>query len=217
MQVDTPALQGKRQRADELGEFRAIALHWRAIAWCLCGVVLLQFGILIWLMQQPRVIPVYLTVDRDGASIQMLPAGQHHYEPSEQVVRAYVREFVETIHRVSPDKERMKHDWITLFHRLSKQGDAVMRAQVQAANPLLAEGEIRVEVRRILLPAGRTFDLEWDETHVEENGKVKAIHRRSGKVTWAPRDPKVEVTTEQLRHNPAGIVFEAWAFTGGPE
>lgn len=211
--LETPAMRGKRQRADELGERVMIARNWRYLAYALVLVQALALCLIGWLALQPKLVPVYIEVETASGRMQVLGSGEQGYTLRQETVKKELREFVETIRGVSPDKHLMQKRWKEVFTKVTPHGYRVLSAYASALNPLAIEGEVRVEILRILAQSERTYDIRWIETTYNDSGTQTARHTYSGLFTWVPRDPTKPVSVEELTANPAGMYLDAWPWS----
>jgi type IV secretory pathway TrbF-like protein len=211
--LETPAMAGKRHRADELGERTVIARSWRVHAYCGDALLLVALCVIGWLAMQPKLVPVYIEVETASGRMRALGSGEQGYTLRQETIKKELREFVEVIRRVSPDKYLMQKQWKEVFTKVTPHGYRVLSAYASAMNPLAIEGEVRVEILRVLPQSERTYDIRWTETTHSDGGTQLEQATYSGLFTWVARDTTRSVSVEELTANPAGIYLDAWSWS----
>ena len=93
--IETPAMRGKRLRADELGERVVIARNWRYLAYGLLLVQTLSLALIGYLASRPMLVPVYIEVETASGSARVLASGEQAYGLRQESVKKELREFVE--------------------------------------------------------------------------------------------------------------------------
>ena len=116
--IETPAMRGKRLRADDWGargDCPQLALPgvWPAAG---AGVVARPIG---YLASRPTLVPVYIEVETASGSARVLTSGEYTYGLRQESVKKELREFVEVLRRVSPDKHLMQQQWKGLFQKVT--------------------------------------------------------------------------------------------------
>ena len=211
--LETPMMRGGRKRADELGERVVIARNWRYLAYSLVLVQVLSLCLIAWLAAQPKLVPVYIEVETATGRMRALGSGEQGYTLRQETVKKELREFVEVIRRVSPDKHLMQQQWKDVFLKVTPRGYRVLHAYAQELNPLAIEGERRVEILRVLAQTEQTYDLRWTETTHSENGTLLERTTYSGIFTWQPRQGDKAIHMDELRANPSGIYLDSWQWS----
>lgn len=211
--LETPAMRGKQARADELGERVVIARNWRYLAYCLVVTHVISLGIIAWLANQPKLIPVYIRVDTASETMQVLGSGEQGYTLRQETIKKELREFVEVLRRVSPAKALMQKQWKELFSKVTPRGHRALVQYAQETNPLAVAGERRVEILRVLAQTEQTYDIRWTESTYSEEGTMQERATYSGLFTWTLRQSSKPVSIEELTANPAGIYVDTWQWS----
>lgn len=209
--VETPAMRGKRHRADELGDRVMIARNWRYATYLIALALLGALGIIAFLVQRPRDI-VYIERDTTGG-MRVLATGDKPPALREETIKKELREFVQTIRRVHEAKTLMKEEWTQVFLKVTPRGYRTLAAYASAMNPLAIEGEIKVEILQVLQRDERAYDIRWKETVVNVSGTQAGQHTYRGLFTWVPRDATKPVRLEVLTANPSGIEMDTWSWS----
>jgi len=210
--LDTPAMRGKRHRADELGERVMIARNYRYALYLALLGNLLALGVVGLLVQRPRDV-VYIERDVPTGGMQVLATGERPPALSEATIKKELREFVQTMRRVHDAKALMQEEWKALFKKVTPRGYRQLSAEASAMNPLALEGTITVEILQVLKRDERAYDLRWKETRLSNDGGQIGQHTYRGLFLWVPRDPKQPVSLDVLTANPSGVEWDTWSWS----
>lgn len=210
--VETPAMRGKRHRADELGERVMIARNYRYALYLVALALIGALGIIGVLVQRPHDI-VYIERDVTTGGMQVLATGERPPTLREETIKKALREFVQTIRRVHEAKGLMEQEWREAFLKVTPRGHHVLSAYARAMDPFAIEGEIKVEVLQILARDERAYDIRWKETIVNKDGVQGEQHTYRGLFMWVPRDTTQPVSLQVLRANPSGVEFDTWEWS----
>ena len=213
--LETPAMRGKRLRADELGERVVIARNWRYLAYGLLLVQALSLALIGYLASRPMLVPVYIEVETASGSARVLASGEQEYGLRQESVKKELREFVQVLRRVSPDKHLMQQQWKALFQKVTPHAYRTLSLYAQQINPLAIEGERRVEILRDWRRPSRPMtSAGWKppttRTAPSRSGPPTVAFLRGSGARPGRQQPG------RLRANPLGILLEAWQWSKEP-
>ena len=216
--LETPAMRGKRLRADELGERVVIARNWRYLAYGLLLVQTLSLAVIGYLASRPMLVPVYIEVETASGSARVLARGEQEYGLRQESVKKELREFVQVLRRVSPDKHLMQQQWKALFQKVTPRAYRTLSLYAQQIDPLAVEGERRVEILRELAQTEQTYDIRWMETTYNADGALQERATYSGIFTWsqAPGHGQPACAGRRYAPTPSGFWLEAWQWSKEP-
>lgn len=202
-------LEGRKVRADELGEMAGHRNWWRSMAFLMVVWSFLALGTIVYLGSLPRQVPYYIRWD--STTGDMTPLGLAPQAPTDPAtIRLWLREFVWTLRTLSSDKEVIRQAWNRMMVRVTPEGRGKIVAYQEEWKPLIQTETQQVEILHMLPQTKRSWDVRWKETRFDaHDGHVLTTTIQRGLFTFTLRVPK---TPDELDLNPAGIFFDTWGW-----
>jgi type IV secretory pathway TrbF-like protein len=207
--LDHHFLEGRKYRADDIGEALAHRNWWRLATFGAIGWGMLATLGLIYVATLPKQIPWPIRWDSSTGEMRPLALAPEAME-HDNTIRYWLREFVHTLRSVSSDKDHMQRQWNLTMTRLTKEGKARFVAYEAQVKPLQQQEYVKVEVLQRSRLSKQTWQVRWRETreHPEDMQHVTTVIQR-GVFVFQQRPPR---TTDELDYNPAGIFFHEWSW-----
>jgi type IV secretion system protein VirB5 len=206
--LETPYQRARQVWDDRIGNARVQAFSWRLVALGNILVSLAAIGGILYQSSKAQVVPYIVEVDTQGQVRTVGPA-QEVYRPSQEAVKAQLREFVRGIRGRSTDAVVVRERWVRAYAHATPKGQNRLNDYARQADPLSKIGKesVAVEVGRILALTDTTYDVQWQETTYDSRMLKTGDARWSGVFRVVVEPP---TTTEQLEANPLGIYVDGW-------
>ena len=151
-------------------------------------------------------VPVYIEVETASGSARVLASGAQAYALRQESVKKELREFVEVVRRVSPDKHLMQQQWKALFQKVTPHAYRTLSLYAQEINPLAIQGERRVEILRVLAQTEQTYDIRWLEIMRQRGRRPPGARHLQWHFYVEQAAARARpVSLDELRANPLGI------------
>ncbi|HEY5864781.1 MAG TPA: VirB8/TrbF family protein [Candidatus Tectomicrobia bacterium] len=208
--LDHHFLEGRKYRADDIGEVIAQRNWWRIVAVGEMGVIGLAIVGLIYLGTLPKWTP--FIIKWDSSTGELTPVGVHPRAGEEPItLRLLLREFVITLRGISTDREVMRDQWKVAMKRVTKEGRARLVTYAETRKPLEQSDPISVEILHVLHTTGRTWQVRWEEkTYGGTTGQLVKQERLVGAFTYQHATPR---TFDEITYNPGGVFFHEWSWS----
>src|ERR1041385_7942091 len=203
-------LEGRKWRADELGDAKLQGKAWWWQTRIKDGLLTLAILGLIIQGNRPAWKPYYIEIDRSSGAMRVIGPAPERYIPPQARAKASVRELVETLRGISPDKELQRERWIRQRIAMTPEGRKRLLVYEAERQPLRQQDPVKVEILRALPKPGSatTWDVRWQETDYSRDARDPQ-HRTiwSGLFSYQLREPR---TQDELDFASDGIFWDFW-------
>jgi len=201
--AETPYLRAKQQWDDRMAVFALSADLWRKIAIVSIGFTFLLLILLLVSLSWHKPSLYVAEVGQDGQVVNVKLLAEN-YQPTEAQEEYFIVQFIKLIRQVPLDPVAAKNNWLMAYNFLSNRGAQVLNQFFQKNNPLseLSKKTVTVNITSINPLSKNSFQVEWTEQSVDQNGQVIGQQNMSGTFTIKIDAPK---TKEQMLLNPLGI------------
>lgn len=209
-QLDSHFYEGRKHRADELGEFAVQRSNWRLAAFGgIAGMLLLSIGCL-YLGAQPKLRPYYIEVDTCSGDARVVGEAPTSYTIRELTLKKHLRDFVQTVRGVSLDKPDMQRRLTEVFYQLTPKGKKLFEQFMTERNPMYQREPVLVEVTAVLLSTGATYDVRWMEKRYNDRMDLQATEVYRGLFTVVEQTPRGK---DEMDHNPMGLFIDQFSWS----
>lgn len=209
----TPYDNAKAEWDDRIGSARTQARNWRMAALGLIGVSATLAGGLIYQSSKSMVTPYVVRVDNTTGVVEAIGrAPAEKYKPRKAEIDYFLSNFIQETRGLPTDPVVAKRDWVTAYTYLTPYAAQQMNAYVNANHPMARVGQesINVLVHSVVAVSAQSYQIQWDETHYDQNGTVTATHQYTGIFTIKIEPPH---TQQALLINPLGIYITSFSWS----
>lgn len=204
--LETPYLKAKQEWDQRLGKSFAEIRLWRWMTLLLVALLaIISISLLVVSAQQKNVVYI-AQVEKGGQVVNVAPL-TIPYQPDQAQVEYFLGQFIELVRGLPLDPVVAKQNWLKAYAYLSQRGAAQLNILMQQQNPLTLLGKqtITVTVNSINPLSAISYEIDWTETAVDNNGQTIAQKNWSGVFTVSVHAPK---TQQQILINPLGIYID---------
>lgn len=148
--VTTPFRSAQQVWDARLGTATAQARNWRMAFFCTCALLVIMGISLICLVNQQRVIPVMVGLDKQtGEPTIVGPVDEHNYQPGPMEVKFFLAQFIRYVRAVSLDPVVIKQNWLRAYSLLRPEAAGLLNeiTQKDPNSPLAKIGKVLVSVQ----------------------------------------------------------------------
>ncbi len=211
--VTTPFRSAQQVWDARLGTATAQARNWRMAFFCTCALLVLMGLSLISLINQQRVIPVMVGLDKQTGEPTIIGSvEEHNYQPGPMEVKFFLAQFIRYVRAVSLDPVVIKQNWLRAYSLLRPEAAGLLNelTQKDPNSPLAKIGKVLVSVQPLSIlqiPETNSFQLRWKETVFASHGTKLEEYTMLATfiIEFAP--PSNEQT---LQDNPLGIFIKSF-------
>lgn len=185
-----------------LGEPIVQAKNWRLMALGTLAVLAIETSGNVWLLQQSRVVPYVVQVDRLGATQAITPA-EVHYQPSDAQTAYFLARFISDVRGLSADPVVVRNNWLEAYDFATDHGAIFLNAFAQQNDPFKQVGErtTSVQVASVVRVSDASFQVKWVEQTYTHDNPEKTEHW-TAILSVVTKDPP---NADVLRKNPLGL------------
>ncbi len=185
-----------------LGEPTVQAKNWRLMAVGTLAVLAIETVGNIWLLQQSRVVPYVVQVDRLGAAQAIVPA-EAHYQPNDAQIAYFLAHFISDVRGLSADPVVVRNNWLEAYDFATDHGAIFLNAYAQANDPFKQVGErtTSVQVTSVVRVSDASFQVKWIEQTYTHDNPERSEHW-TAILSVVTKDPP---SADVLRKNPLGL------------
>jgi len=162
-------------------------------------------------IRQQKTIPVLVNVMPTGESQYLGEVRQNgSFQVPEAAIFFDIRAFVTKIRSIPTDYQVLYDNVDDCFQMALKSYEPIMRDFILKDNPFELVGKLRrsVEIESVLHVTGRSYQVNWSETAIENSSSPKKTKYRAV-VTVLLINP----TDKTIKRNPLGIYIENFEMT----
>lgn len=198
--------KAKYEYLEHISKTTATLHSWKLIAISCLAITTLAVGGMTYLSTRSSLIPYVIEVDELGNAKGINPAYQITYNPNEQNIEFYLREFVKNSRWVSMDMVLQGVFYRKSISLLGEEAANKFREIVRNENleQMITDGLTRdVNIKSINKVSGTksSYQITWEET-VYHEGNVIDENKLVGIFAIKIEQP---TTLEELENNPLGI------------
>lgn len=206
--AETPFSRARHERADQIAAAIAQARGWRITAWLFGAVLAGSLAGNIYLGAQPSVVPHIIEVDQLGTIQHHGPVRAAATQPSEALVGAQLRRFLEQVRTITGDSLIMKRNWIEVYQMLTPQARARMNEWAGVNNPVerARKESVAIEIVSAGPVSDKTWQIDWRERRWDRSGT-----QLGNPVVWRAMlttTLKQAESAAELSQNPLGIYVD---------
>lgn len=177
--------------------------NWQLAALALLAVDVGLAAGLVHLALASRIVPYVVEVDALGQAVAFGPAEKLR-DPEERLLRYQLGLFIHHARTVTPDPAAQRYFLNRAYDYVSGDARAFLDAHYRRENPFerALRGRVRVEVQSLLPLGGELWQVAWNETRENLQGRL-AEERRWQAVLSVEIDPPRDTST--LLANPLGL------------
>ncbi len=185
-----------------LGEPIVQAKNWRLMALGTLAVLAIETSGNVWLLQQSRVVPYVVQVDRLGATQAIAPA-EVHYQPSDAQTAYFLARFISDVRGLSADPVVVRNNWLEAYDFATDHGAIFLNAFAQQNDPFkqVDERTTSVQVTSVVRVSDASFQVKWVEQTYTHDNPEKTEHW-TAILSVVTKDPP---NADVLRKNPLGL------------
>jgi type IV secretion system protein VirB5 len=211
--VTTPFRSAQQVWDARLGTATSQARNWRMAFFCTCALLVLMGLSLISLINQQRVIPVMVGLDKQTGEPTIIGSvEEHNYQPGPMEVKFFLAQFIRYVRAVSLDPVVIKQNWLRAYSLLRPEAAGLLNelTQKDPNSPLAKIGKVLVSVQPLSIlqiPETNSYQLRWKETVFASHGTKLEEYTMLATfiIEFAP--PSNEQT---LQDNPLGIFIKSF-------
>jgi type IV secretory pathway TrbF-like protein len=211
--VTTPFRSAQQIWDARLGTATAQARNWRMAFFCACALLVLMGLSLISLINQQRVIPVMVGLDKQTGEPTIIGSvEEQNYQPGPMEVKFFLAQFIRYVRAVSLDPVVIKQNWLRAYSLLRPEAAGLLNelTQKDPNSPLAKIGKVLVSVQPLSIlqiPETNSYQLRWKETVFASHGTKLEEYTMLATfiIEFAP--PSNEQT---LQDNPLGIFIKSF-------
>lgn len=211
--VTTPFRSAQQVWDARLGTATAQARNWRTAFFCTCALLVIMGISLISLINQQRVIPVMVGLDKQTGEPTVLGSvGEQNYQPGPMEVKFFLAQFIRYVRAVSLDPVVIKQNWLRAYSLLRPEAAGLLNelTQKDPNSPLAKIGKVLVSVQPlsiVQIPETNSYQLRWKETVFASHGTKLEEYTMLATFIIEFDPPSNEQT---LQDNPLGIFIKSF-------
>lgn len=202
-QPQTPYQRAQQEWDDRIGSSRAQAQNWRLIAILslLIAIFMLLAMILVLTVKKDHLFIAEVT--KTGRVVNVAPLTVA-YNPTLAQKEYFITQFIELTRNIPLDPVVAKQNWLSSYKFLTQRGAEILNNYWRENNPvdMLGKKTVTVKITDINPVSDATFQVDWNETIVNNDGKEEGQKNYSGLFTIILHVPD---TQEEILSNPLGI------------
>jgi type IV secretory pathway TrbF-like protein len=194
-----------------LGSAVVSARNWRFACLSTLALLGLTAATLLALINQQRVIPVLVGVDKETGEARTLgPVEQTQYQPGELEVKYFLAQFIRNVRSVPLDPVVIRQNWVKTYAFLRADAAALLNEMTQKDpnSPINKIGKVLITVQPlsiVKIPDTSSYQLRWQETVFSPHGQKEDEYTMLATVIIELDPPKDEQT---LQDNPLGLFIK---------
>lgn len=208
---ENPFLRARTEWLERMGAVAQQASTWRLVSFlAICGC-LLSLSLNIVQMQQAKIIPYIVEVDKLGAAAAVRPL-QENGEVPKRLIQAEIVNIITNWRTVTADLELQKKMLGKLAAYIGGSAKGTLREWFEGNNPYSRAEKvlISVDVNAMPLPvSSNSWRISWRETTRNHSGTTLDVTTYEATVSIAITAPKDEM---QVMANPGGIIVTGISF-----
>jgi len=211
--VTTPFRSAQQVWDARLGTATAQARNWRMAFFCTCALLVIMGISLISLVNQQRVIPVMVGLDKQTGEPTIIGSvDEHNYQPGPMEVKFFLAQFIRYVRAVSLDPVVIKQNWLRAYSLLRPEAAGLLNeiTQKDPNSPLAKIGKVLVSVQPLSIlqiPETNSYQLRWKETVFASHGTKLEEYTMLATFIIEFDPPANEQT---LQDNPLGIFIKSF-------
>lgn len=208
---DSPFLRARMEWLERMGVVAQQASTWRLVSFlAICGC-LLSLTLNIVQIQQTKIIPYIVEVDKLGAAAAVRPL-QDNGEVPRRLIQAEIVNVVTNWRTVTADLELQKKMLGKLAAYIGGSAKGTLREWFEVNNPYSRAEKllVSVDVNAMPLPvSSNSWRVSWRETTRNHSGTTLDVTAYEATMSIAITAPKDEM---QVMANPGGVIVTGISF-----
>lgn len=208
---DSPFLRAREEWLERMGVVAQQASTWRLVSFLtICGC-LLSLTLNIVQMQQAKITPYIVEVDKLGAAAAVRPL-QDNGEVPKRLIQAEIVNVVTNWRTVTADLELQKKMLSKLAAYIGGSAKGTLREWFEVNNPYSRAEKllVSVDVNAMPLPvSSNSWRVSWRETTRNHSGTTLDVTAYEATMSIAIAAPKDEM---QVMANPGGVIVTGISF-----
>lgn len=208
---ESPFLKARQEWLDRMGDTIQAASTWRLVSFLALLACLCSLGLNIVQIQQAKIIPYIVEVDKLGAAVAVKPLQQSGEVPR-QLIQAEIVNMIQHWRTVTADLELQKKMLGKLSAYVGGSAKVALREWFEVNNPYERAQKtlVSVEVSALPLPVSSdSWRVSWRETTRSHTGVTQDITAYEATVSVVVAPPRDEM---QIMANPGGVIVTALSF-----
>lgn len=210
-----PYIENQEAADDRYMNLAVSRQNWIRAFQIICALLAVSIGFNGYYSTQSKYIPYYILVDKLGHVISFGAVDKTNPIDPKRIIRKTMMEWIEDSRAVISDKLEMKRKIDKVYahvganSKVKKQLDAYYKARnvFKLAETQTIAAEITLAIPR----GGNTWEIEWTETVMSQNGEVIGMPERwKAIITY---DMVSYDTEKAINANPTGIVTTEFSWT----
>lgn len=208
---ESPFLRAREEWLERMGVVAQQASTWRLVSFlAICGC-LLSLTLNIVQIQQAKIIPYIVEVDKLGAASAVRPL-QENGEVPRRLIQAEIVNVITNWRTVTADLELQKKMLGKLAAYIGGSAKGTLREWFEANNPYSRAEKllVSVDVNAMPLPvSSNSWRVSWRETTRNHSGTTLDVTAYEATMSIAITAPKDEM---QVMANPGGVIVTGISF-----
>lgn len=208
---ESPFLRAREEWLERMGVVAQQASTWRLVSFlAICGC-LLSLTLNIVQIQQAKIIPYIVEVDKLGAASAVRPL-QENGEVPRRLIQAEIVNVITNWRTVTADLELQKKMLGKLAAYIGGSAKGTLREWFEANNPYSRAEKllVSVDVNAMPLPvSSNSWRVSWRETTRNHSGTTLDVTAYEATMSIAITAPKDEM---QVMANPSGVIVTGISF-----
>lgn len=208
---ESPFLNARQEWLERMGESVQQASTWRLMSFLALAGCLLSLGLNFVQMQQTKIIPYIVEVDKLGVAAAVRPL-QEGGEIPRRLIQAEIVNVITHWRTVTADLELQKKMLSKLAAYIGGSAKGTLREWFEANNPYTRAEKVLVSVDVNAMPLPVSSDswrVSWRETTRNHTGTTLDITAYEATLSVIIAPPKDEM---QIMANPGGIIVTSISF-----
>lgn len=206
-----PYLDARREWLERYGDYISSAAQWRIVAVLSLLAVVLSLGGNLWQMQQTKITPYIVEVDKLGVAVAVKPL-QAGGEVPRRLIQAELAGIINNWRTVTADLELQKKLVSKLAAYMGGSARGTVQEWFETNNPYKRAQEmlVSVDVTGIPLPVSTdSWRVSWRETTRNHAGVTLDVTSYEATLSVIIVPPKDEA---QIMANPGGVLVTSLSF-----
>jgi len=204
----SPAAETPYLRAKQQWDQRSAAFALGADLWRRCAVVAISLAVLLLIAllislswHKPKLYIAEVGQDGQVMNVKLLA---ERYQPNQAQEEYFIVQFIKLIRNVPLDPVAAHNNWASAYHFLTNRGADVLNDFFKKNSPLaiLSKKTVTVTINDINPLTSNSFQVDWTEQSVGQNGQLLGQQLMSGIFTIIIKTP---TTKEEMLANPLGV------------